>query len=107
MKMKNSSAIAFLLALGFALGSATASFAQGKDAAKAPGPLPRKDAAKTGAAPKAPPPGMEVRPAPTTGSMPGKHAPAPKGRLGTEPLRKEKLGTPPPEGSKDRPPRLQ
>jgi hypothetical protein len=107
MKVNNSSAIAILLALGFALGSATASYAQGTDAAKAPGPLPRKDAAKKGAAPKAPPPGMEVRPAPTTGSMPGKHAPAPKGRLGTEPAQKGKLGTPPPENSKDRPPRPQ
>ena len=107
MKMKKSSAIAILLGFGIAFGCPVVSFAQDKDAPIVPGPLPRKDAAKKGAAPKAPPPGMEVRPAPTTGSMPGKYAPAPKGRLGTEPTRKEKLGTPPPENSKDRPPRPQ
>ncbi len=50
---------------------------------------------------------MDVKPAPTTGTMPGRQTPAPKGRLGSEPVRKDKLGTPPPENSKDRPPRPQ
>jgi hypothetical protein len=65
MKMKKSSAIAILLGFGIAFGCPVASFAQDKDAAKVPGPLPRKDAAKTGAATKAPPPGMDVRTAVT------------------------------------------
>ena len=74
-----------------------------------PGGLPRKDARKPGATPGKPPAGtgMDVRPAPKTGSMPGRQTPAPKGRLGTEPAQKGKLGTPPPENSKDRPPRPQ
>ena len=50
---------------------------------------------------------MDVKPAPTKGTMPGGQTPVPKGRLGTEPTRKDKLGTPPPENPKDRPPRPQ
>ena len=62
---------------------------------------------KEAAARTTPPHGMEARPAPETGSMPGRNSPAPTGRLGTEPAGKGKLGTPPPENSKDRPPRPQ
>lgn len=109
MRLLKIAGIMIALALGQVLGVPAAAFAQDKDA-KAPGGLPRKDAAKKGTAspaPKAPPPGMEMRPAPKAGSMPGKNAPTPKGRLGTEPSRTEKLGTPPPQGSKDKPPRPQ
>lgn len=81
----------------------------GKAAGKeAPGGLPRKDPSKR-TAPEASKAGggavMDTKPAPTSGSMPGREAPLPKGRLGTETTRKDKLGTPPPENSKDRPPR--
>jgi hypothetical protein len=49
---------------------------------------------------------MHDSPAPATGSMPGRQAPKPKGRLGTEPVRKDKLGTAAPANAKDRPPQL-
>lgn len=79
----------------------------GKDA---PGGFPRKDSSKK-AAPAASKPSagatMDTKPAPKTGSMPGNQTPPPKGRLGTETTRKDKLGTPPPKDSKDRPPRPQ
>jgi hypothetical protein len=89
--------------------------AQEKDAAKsngkdAPGGFARKDSSKK-PAPAAGKPGaatmMDTKPAPKMGSMPGSQTPPPKGRLGTETTRKDKLGTPPPENSKDRPPRPQ
>ncbi len=106
---------AFPLLIGLLLGAAPC-VAQDKDqpakpsGKDSPGGFPRKDPSKKPAATSGKPAAgaqMDVRPAPTTGTMPGKQTPAPKGRLGTEPARKEKLGTPPPQNSKDRPPRPQ
>jgi translation initiation factor IF-2 len=99
--------------LGLAVGAMPAVAQEKAPAAKsgkdAPGGLPRKDARKPAASADKPgaAAGMEMKPAPKTGSMPGSQTPAPKGRLGTEPTHKGKLGTPPPKDSKDRPPRPQ
>ena len=84
------------LLLGLLVGAAPC-VAQDKGPAKPAG----KDSSKKPAAGAE----MDVKPAPRTGTMPGRQTPAPKGRLGTEPVRKDKLGTPPPENPKDRPPR--
>jgi hypothetical protein len=102
------------LLLGLLVGAAPCA-AQDKEPAKhsgkdSPGGFPRKDPSTKPAATAGKPTAgaeMDVRPAPKTGSMPGKNTPAPQGRLGTEPTRQGKLGTPPLENSKDRPPRPQ
>lgn len=89
---------AFLLLLGLLVGAAPCA-AQEKGPTNPAGKESSKKPAAGGE--------MDVKPAPTTGTMPGRQTPAPKGRLGSEPVRKDKLGTPPPENSKDRPPRPQ
>jgi hypothetical protein len=104
------SILALSLAFAMLMPSAPVLSQVREDSAKSPplpGGLPRRGAAKGEVMPKsdaAPPPGMELKAAPKSGSMP-KGGPVPKGRLGSEPANKGKLGTPPPVGSKDRPPR--
>jgi hypothetical protein len=106
-------ALLWLIGLSLALRFDACAARDGEDAkpaaTKAPGSLPRKEPGNKpapGATMSAPARGMmAVQPAPKSGSMPGRETAIPKGRLGAEPARKDKLGTPAPVDSKDRPPR--
>ena len=94
---------ALIVAATFWAAPAVSADPEPEPAAKSPGGFPRKAPAKSDQKKAAPP--MSTAPAPKSGSMP--KGAAPKGKLGTEPPTRGRLGTDPQPGDpKDRPPRF-